>query len=180
LNQWIQRFLNGKKVKTTKKFYLITTYDFQNDTKLIEAWHKIELEFKKLNIECELWDYPIVIEKLRSSRKIVEVIFEYSIADRFCLHSSNFTEYPTPFKKEKISIFDRQAILENTTCQLSVFLPTISEPYISSLFEFSRYDLNGINITCDSKFLIILMQFRSHSNHIVESSLFYKINETGR
>lgn len=178
ITDWVNKFLSGDYKNETRKFILIVANDVR-DTKVIESWHKAVLELSKYKIEAELWDRRVLLKKLRFNHAAVETFYGRDVKDRFCIDlfgSSNERH----FKEKSKSRFESQLVLNNVKIQVDMFLPSTKSPGLSYAINFSRADINGVVVSGDGEFLVSMMQYRRHCNHIEDAPYFYLIEETGR
>ena len=67
--------------------------------------------------------------------------------------------------------------VSNKSLKLDIFTPTETETHLSAGFSFARSDLNGFSLAVQPKFLIDLMQFRSHSENIRDSKHLFRSDD---
>lgn len=135
-----------------------------------------ERKLEEHKIIPTLWDYDVILEKLRKARRITEKYYGLEAANRFCTSLPLPIKYPYSYSKKKSLCIDNLAIIENDSVRLEVFLPTEKKPNLTAALSFTRSDLNGVTISCDGKALVKFMQERAHASHIKETSLIQTLN----
>lgn len=178
LKSWVNKFLEGKYGSKTEKYILIVSIKFEAKN-LISAWHEMTALLTSKGIKYDLWDSRKISNFLRESHEIVEKFHGRETRDLFCYDI--FNDYGgITFESKKIVRSENKLTISNKKIRLDVFLPEKKDPRIYYAINFSRRDINGVAISGDGRFIVNLMQYRSHSSHIKNSPYFYRLNESDR
>lgn len=176
LSNWVDRFLDGDIAPDSDEYILITSHPIRS-TQLIDTWLRLQRKLHTRGIKSELWDYHDLLDRLRDDQATVEIFYGFEKSESFCLKSSGLINYPFSFPEKQILDLGWRKSLSNKSLNLDIFTPTESEPHLSAGFSFARSDLNGLSLAVQSKFLIELMQHRSHSKNIRDSKHLFESDD---